>query len=173
MFYKYHLFYLITICITLFPLNSFSQNYSEQDLKNIANSIINDSKACVLNTLDSENSPVSRLMDPHIFNDAFEIYLITNPKSRKVTHLRNNNSISLNFISNDGSSYVSINGTAELINELKLKKKYWKSEWTPYYKDLDKDCILIKISPKSIELVSSLHNALSDALTWKPATIVF
>ena len=157
----------------LFSSNSFSQNYTERNLKTIANSIINDSKACVFITLDSENKPVSRLMDPHIYNDAFEIYLITNPKSRKVTHLRNNNSISLNFISNDGSSYVSINGTAELINELKLKKKYWKSEWTPYYEDLDKDCILIKISPKSIELVSSLHNALSDPLTWEPATIVF
>ena len=38
-------------------------------------------------------------MDPHVYNNDFEIYLVTNPKSRKVTHLLNNNTISLNFIS--------------------------------------------------------------------------
>ena len=36
-------------------------------------------------------------MDPHVYSHDFEIYLVTNPKSRKVTHLLNNNIISLNF----------------------------------------------------------------------------
>ena len=139
----------------------------------ITNSIINDSHSCVFVTLDSNQNPVSRLMDPHIYSNDFEIYLVTNPKSRKVSHLLNNDRISLNFISKDGDSYVSINGNAVLINELSQKNKYWKSSWTPHYKDLDNDCILIKINIRSLEIVSSINDISSDPVTWEPTTIIF
>lgn len=112
-------------------------------------------------------------MDPHVYSNDFEIYLVTNPKSRKVTHLLNNNTISLNFISKEGDSYVSINGTALLINDFSKKKKYWKSTWTPYYKDWNNDSILIKINIKSLEIVSSSNDISSNPVTWKPTTIIF
>ena len=154
-------------------ISSFSQEYSKKNIIDIANSIINDSHSCVFITLDSNNKPTSRLMDPNIYNNDFEIYLVTNPNSRKVSHIRNDNRITLNFSHNDWGSYVSINGTAKLINELDQKKKYWKSDWTPYYKDLNSDCILIKINPKSLEIVSTSNNILSNPLTWEPTTIIF
>ena len=112
-------------------------------------------------------------MDPYIYNNDFKIYLVTNPNSRKVSHIIDDNRITLSFTSKDGESYVSINGTAKLINELDQKKKYWKSDWTPYYKDLNRDCILIKINPKSLEIVSTSNNILSNPLTWEPTTIIF
>ena len=103
-------------------LSSFSQEYSEKNIIDVANSIVNDSNSCVFITLDSNNNPTSRLMDPYIYNNNFEIYLVTNPNSRKVSHIRDDNRITLNFTSKDGGSYVSINGTAKLINVLNLKK---------------------------------------------------
>ena len=173
MFFKTYLFNFFSILFLFISISSFSQEYSEKNIKDIAKSIINDSQTCVFVTLDSNQNPVSRLMDPHVYSNDFEIYLVTNPKSRKVTHLLNNNTISLNFISKEGDSYVSINGTALLINDFSKKKKYWKSTWTPYYKDLNNDSILIKINTKSLEVVSSSNDISSDPVTWKPTTIIF
>ncbi len=173
MFPKTYVLRLFSILFLFISINSFSQENSEKYVRDVANSIINDSKSCVFTTLDLNNNPVSRLMDPHVYNNDFEIYLITNPKSRKVSHLLNNDRISLNFISKDADSYVSINGTAVLINELSQKNKYWKSSWTPYYKDLENDCVLIKINIKSLEIVSSLSDISSDPITWEPMTIIF
>ena len=173
MFSKTYLFHFFSIIFLLISINSFSQESSKKDIRQVANSIINDSNSCVFTTIGSNNNPVSRLMDPYIYNNDFEIYLITNPKSRKVSHLLNNDRIALNFISQDATSYVSINGTAVLINELSQKQKYWKSSWTPYYKDLDNDCILIKINIKSLEIVSSLNDISSNPVTWEPTTIIF
>ena len=173
MFFKSYISHLIVILFMVISISSFSQEYSKKNIIDIANSIINDSHSCVFITLDSNNKPTSRLMDPNIYNNDFEIYLVTNPNSRKVSHIRNDNRITLNFSHNDGARYVSINGTAKLINELDQKKKYWKSDWTPYYKDLNSDCILIKINPKSLEIVSTSNNILSNPLTWEPTTIIF
>ena len=173
MFSKTFLFNLFSIIFLFVSTYSFSQEYSEKNIKEIANSIINDSHSCVFVTLDSNQNPVSRLMDPHVYNNDFEIYLVTNPKSRKVTHVLNNNNISLNFISKEGDSYVSINGTALIINDFSKKKKYWKSTWTPYYKDWNNDSILIKIHTKSLEIVSSSNDISSNPVTWKPTTIIF
>ncbi|MDB4086848.1 pyridoxamine 5'-phosphate oxidase family protein [Flavobacteriaceae bacterium] len=173
MFFKSYISHLIVILFIFISISSFSQEYSKKNIIDIANSIINDSHSCVFITLDSNNKPTSRLMDPNIYNNDFEIYLVTNPNSRKVSHIRNDNRITLNFSHKKRGSYVSINGTAKLINELSKKKKYWKSEWTPYYKDLDKDCILIKINPKSLEIVSTPSNIFSDPVTWEPTTIIF
>ena len=173
MFFKTYLFNFFSILFLFISISSFSQEYSEKNIKDIAKSIINDSQTCVFVTLDSNQNPISRLMDPHIYSNDFEIYLVTNPKSRKVSHLLNNDRISLNFISKDGDSYVSINGNAVLINELSQKNKYWKSSWTPHYKDLDNDCILIKINIRSLEIVSSINDISSDPVTWEPTTIIF
>jgi general stress protein 26 len=111
-------------------------------------------------------------MDHHIINKDFDIYLVTNPFSRKVAHLRLNSSISINFQSPDGQNYVSINGKGILIEDLNLKTKYWKNEWTPFYNNIDTDCILVQIIPQSLELVSLSNDITGDPKTWKPKTII-
>ena len=98
--------------------------------------------------------------------------LITNPRSRKIAHLNNNPSVSINFQSKDRKSYVSINGEAELINDISLKTKYWKNEWTPFYSDIENDCVLIKINPQILEIVSSNESISSDPVTWRPLTLI-
>ena len=104
--------------------NLLSQTISNQEIKNLAFYIIKESKNSVFITLDSLGKPTSRLMDHHIINKNFDIYLVTNPFSRKVTHLRLNSSISINFQSPDGQNYVSINGKGILIDDINLKIKY-------------------------------------------------
>ena len=118
----------IIFLILAFPIYLFSQNISESEIKSVAYQIIKESEYSMLVTLDSNNKPTTRIMDHNIINEDLVIYLITNPRSRKITHLNNNPSVSINFQSKDRKSYVSINGEAELINDISLKRKYWKYE---------------------------------------------
>ena len=110
-------------------------------------------------------------MDPFIPNNEFIVYLVTNPKSRKVSEIRNNPRVTLTFQNSDG--YVAIKGTSFLILDLNTKKKFWKKEWTPYYEDIDKNAILIKIIPVSMEVVNSSKGIEGDKETWSPAKIIF
>ena len=71
----------------------------------------------------------------------------------------------------DKLSYVSLYGKAQLIDDIRLKNKYWKDEWTPYYKNIETDCVLIKIIPESLEIVSLSNEVFGDSKTWKPKTI--
>lgn len=168
--FKYYRTFL-TMFLLLFFSVIFSQNISDDYLESIAFDIIKESQNCVLVTLNSENKPTTRVMEHNIYNKNFEIYLVTNPFSRKVSHLKSNPIISLNFQSNDRLSYVSVNGEAQLIDDIKLKNKYWKEEWTPHYKNIETDCVLIKIIPESLEIVSLTNEVLGDSKTWKPKTI--
>ena len=156
----------------IISFNLLSQTISSQEIKNLAFEIIKDSKNSVFITIDSLGKPASRIMDHHIINKNFDIYLVTNPFSRKVTHLRLNSSISINFQSPDGENYVSINGKGILIDDINLKIKYWKNEWTPFYNNIDTDCVLIQIIPQSLELVSLSNDIIGDPKTWKPKTII-
>jgi general stress protein 26 len=168
--FKYYRFFL-TLFLLLFFSVLFSQNNSDDYLESIAFDIIKESQNCVFVTLNSENKPTTRIMEHNIYNKNFEIYLVTNPFSRKVSHLKSNPIVSLNFQSNDRLSYVSVNGEAQLIDDIKLKNKYWKEEWTPHYKNIETDCVLIKIIPESLEIVSLTNEVLGDSKTWKPKTI--
>ena len=81
------------------------------------------------------------------------------------------------FISPNNQMYQVLIGNKDWllsqINDFSKKKKYWKSTWTPYYKDWNNDSILIKINTKSLEVVSSSNDISSDPVTWKPTTIIF
>ena len=161
----------LTLFLLLFFSVLFSQNNSDDYLESIAFDIIKESKNCVLVTLDSENKPTTRVMEHNLYNKKFDIYLVTNPFSRKVSHLKSNLIVSLNFQSMDKLSYVSLNGKAQLIDDIRLKNKYWKDEWTPHYKNIETDCVLIKIIPESLEIVSLSNEVFGDSKTWKPKTI--
>lgn len=168
--FKYYRTFL-TLFLLLFFSVLFSQNNSDDYLESIAFDIINESKNCVFVTLDSENKPTTRVMEHNLYNKRFEIYLVTNPFSRKVSHLKSNSIVSLNFQSNDRLSYVSLDAYAELIDDFELKRKYWKEEWTPHYKNIETDCVLIKIVPETLEIVSLSNEVFGDSITWKPKTI--
>jgi len=168
--FKYYRTFLTLFLLLFFSVLS-SQNNSDDYLKSIAFDIIKESQNCVLVTLNSENKPTTRIMEHNIYNKNFEIYLVTNPFSRKVSHIKSNSIVSLNFQSNDRLSYVSVNGETQLIDDIKLKNKYWKEEWTPHYKNIETDCVLIKIIPESLEIVSLTNEVLGDSKTWRPKTI--
>ena len=95
---------ILFFSLFIISFNLLSQTISSQEIKNLAFEIIKDSKNSVLVTIDSLGKPTSRIMDHHIIGKELDIYLVTNPLSRKVNHLKFNSSISINFQSPDGKN---------------------------------------------------------------------
>ena len=125
--YIFFLFFLINTQVF------FSQFDEPLILKNIALDMVKDSKSCVLSTVSINGEISSRIMDPHLPNDDFIVFLVTNPLSRKVKEIKNNPNVTLLFQNESG--YVSLNGKASFVLDQSKKNIFWKDDWTPYYYD--------------------------------------
>jgi general stress protein 26 len=78
----------------------------------------------------------------------------------------------LYYLDKQGSGYVMIQGTAELITSPFEKEKHWKEGWQQFYPDRENNYILIKVRPRWLEVVSYTHGLLGDSITWQPPKVV-
>ena len=152
---------------------SFSQNTAESDtlnikLKNVAQKIMTNAATCALITLDNNNLPMVRVMDPFKPESDFTVWFGTNPKSRKVEQIKNNPNVTLYYVDNDVSGYVVIHGKALLVNDPMEKEKRWKEEWEAFYPNKPADYLLIKVSPEWMEVLSYPYGLTGDPVTWQP-----
>jgi general stress protein 26 len=160
---------MVTGIIMLFLLatcSSFAQDGNDQQdnilspdsLFSAAKIIINSSPCKVLITVDENGKPFAREMAPFPIEKDWVIWLGTSTVSRKVKQIMNNPNVVVYYYDPDGRSYVSISGKASLVNDPELKAKYWFDAWETYFADRDKDYILIKVIPESMEVVSYKYN---------------
>lgn len=163
-------FTLFLFCSVL----SFGQKDSTRTkLEEVAREVIAQATHCNLITVDEALRPRVRVMDAFAPEKDFTVWLATNPRSRKVAQLQANPNATLYYLAPDGMSYVMIQGEAELVNSLKMKKKYWKEGWDTFYPRKRKDMLLIKVTPAWMEIVNYAHGVLGDEETWKPAIVKF
>ena len=148
----------------------FSQFDEPSILKDIALDMVKDSKFCVLSTVSINGEISSRIMDPHLPNDDFVVFLVTNPLSRKVSEIKNNPNVTLLFQNESG--YVSLNGEVSFVLDQSTKKMFWKDDWNPYYYD-KKKALVLKVRPKMIEVINHTKNIKGDPINWAPAKIKF
>lgn len=146
---------------------------SDKKLKKAARETIESSGTCALITLDNEGQPRARAMDPFPPDDDFTIWFGTNAKSRKVNQIKNDPRVTVYYLADDASGYVSIYGLAELIDDKKAKEKHWKPEWEAFYVDKDSDYLLIKVTPLWMELISEKQGINGDPVSWQPPKVIF
>lgn len=176
-FYKKSLYLLFSL-LFLNTSIAFSQNIEVKDslnikIKSAARKIMASANSCALITLDKEGSSRVRVMDPFPPENDFTVWLATNPKSRKVNQIKHDSRVTLFYLDKNSTGYVMIRGLARLVNDPKEKEKRWKTEWKAFYPDKPKGYLLIKVSPKSMEVVSYIYNILGDPLTWQPPVLLF
>ena len=70
------------------------------------------------------------------------------------------------------NGYITIKGTVSLIYGINEKNKFWKGDWTPYYKNKE-SALLLKVIPLSMEIVNSNAGISGDPDTWSPVKISF
>lgn len=168
----------LILCSLLLPYQGISQDTDQSetkkpDLEKIAREIIHSRGTCALITLDKEGRPRVRMMDPFTPEEDFTIWFGTNPKSRKVVQLKNDERITLHFAAEDQSGYVSIYGKAQLVDDADSKEKYWKKKWEDFYPNYPEGYMLIKVTPEWMEVVSIPDGVVGNTVTWQPDAIEF
>lgn len=112
-------------------------------------------------------------MDAFAPDDKMVVWLATNPRSRKVAEIRRNSQVTLYYFDRENQAYVTIHGTARLVNERAEKAQHWKQEWSAFYPNRDKDYLLIKVVPTRLEVVDTKKGIVGDSKSWRPPTVWF
>jgi len=122
-------------------------------------------------TLDESGHPRVRTMDPFPPDEAMVVWFGTNRRSRKVKEIANDPRVTLYYASPEADGYVSVHGTARLVDDPAEKARRWKEEWTQFYPDRETSYLLIEVVPTRIEVVNYRRGIVGDPDTWTPASI--
>ena len=171
------MFFMFLFISTIFITESYAQkeefsSVNRDTLLSVARDYINTVRFCALVTIDSTGSPHVRTMDPFQPDENMIIWLGSKPKSRKVQEIRNNPHVALYYPNDKGDGYVSIIGTASIVDDKENKAAHWKNEWDRFYPNKE-DYILIKVIPKRLEILNSNLGIASDKETWRTPSIEF
>ena len=172
------LFFPILLLLLFAPAAAFGQQTAEADslqqrLELAARDTMTSAKTCALITVDQEGRPRVRVMDPFLPDNDFTVWLGTNPRSRKVEQIQQDPRVTLYYLAVDGSGYVMMQGTAQLIDAAAEKEARWKEGWEAFYPNKEEDYMLIKVTPEWIEVVSYTHDVIGDPITWEPPRLTF
>jgi general stress protein 26 len=156
----------------IIPSSLYAQSTVNRDtLLNAAREIIKETTYCALVTIDSTGQPQARTMNPFPANDELIIWFATSRTSRKVREIKDNPKVCVYYANHTfAKGYVNITGTAEVLDDkkllIKMKRDYWKSipNW-------ENNFVLIKIVPKTIEVINYKHGVTNDPNTFKAPTI--
>jgi general stress protein 26 len=172
-------FTLISICgIVLFsviitPKLVAQSTVNRDTVLYAAREIMRETTYCALVTIDSTGQPQIRTMNPYPVNDEFITWFATSRNSRKVRELKNNPKVCVYYADHvKAKGYVNITGTAEVIDDkdflIKMKRDYWQS--MPNWQDI---FVLIKIVPRTIEVINYKHGLNNDPVTFRAPSITF
>jgi general stress protein 26 len=153
-------------------VEDYPEGISADSLLTIARTIIDSAKCRTLITVDENGKPQARAMSPFPPEENMIIWLGTSVNSRKVKQIKSNPQVMVYYYYSDGLSYVSVAGTARLVDDPEKKSHYWKEGWTRFYPDPEKDYILIQVSPERMEICSFEYKMFWDK-KGKPAYLVF
>lgn len=130
---------------------------------------------CALVTVGVDGHPQARAVDPFAPEADMSVWIATNPITRKVEQIKKDPRVTLFYFDPAGPGYVTLLGTAQLVNDPTEKAKRWKEDWAAFYADKNHgdDYVLIRVEPQRLEIVSYDHGLLNDPKTWRPVAVEF
>ncbi len=147
-------------------------NASETEILDLARETIQKVRYAALATVDVDGQPRTRIVDPFAPDDDFVIYVSTKPNTRKVEQIRHNNKVTLFYFDVEGRNYVSVMGTAELIDDVEVKKQMRReTDSGRIYPNFPDDYLLIRITPDYLE--GLLPGYRGEKNNWRPARVDF
>jgi general stress protein 26 len=164
----------VILFLALIPLKINAQSVVNRDTLLIAaHEIMESTHYCALATIDPEGQPQIRTMNPFPANDELITWFATSRTSRKVAEIKNNPKVCVYWADHvSAQGYVSITGTAEVIDDkellTKMKRDYWNG--IPNWQDI---FVLIKIVPKTLDVINYKHGLNNDPNTFRAPSIAF
>lgn len=138
-----------------------------------ASEIIDSARICTMATIDELGQPRVRPMDPFPPEKDMTIWLGTNRRTRKVSDIRRNPSVSLCYLDPQWMGYVTIYGDARIVDDPEEMKHRWKPEWEQQFKNKDAEYILIEVKPRKMEVINYRLGIAGDPDTWLPPSVDF
>ena len=138
-----------------------------------AREIIAAARFCALVTVDDSGQPHARGMDPFEPDEDFTIWMGTNRHTRKVREIARDPRVTLYCQNPQGSGYVTIMGTARLVDDPAEKARRWKTEWDQFYPDRDREYLLIAVTPRRMEVIDYGRGIAGDPETWTVPAVEF
>jgi general stress protein 26 len=138
-----------------------------------AREVMKQARYATLITIDAGGQPQARVMDPADPDADLTVWIATNPSSRKVGQLRRSSRATLLYFDRATESYVTLVGAATLQNDPAEKERHWQAKWAPHYPDGPRanSHMLIRFTPRTLEIVSAPHKLQGDPKTWRPVVI--
>ncbi|MFD1021100.1 pyridoxamine 5'-phosphate oxidase family protein [Thalassobacillus hwangdonensis] len=130
-------------------------NSENQETVKKIKDLIKDEKVAMLTTISPEGRLMSRPMQTQeVEMDNEEIWFITKKDTEKYRDIIRNPAVNLAYA---GSSYVSISGRAEFVQDDEKKKQYWNKiiEKVLNASADDPDVVLVKVNPEIAEFWES------------------
>jgi general stress protein 26 len=161
------------LCSAIIPSKLNAQTSVKRDTILVAaREIIKETTYCGLVTIDSTGQPQVRTMNPFPANEELITWFATSRTSRKVREIKNNPKVCVYYANHmSAKGYVNITGSAEVIDDkellIKMKRDYWES--IPNWQNI---FVLIKIVPKTIEVINYKHGLSNDPNTFRAPSIV-
>ncbi|WP_291869977.1 pyridoxamine 5'-phosphate oxidase family protein [Maribacter sp.] len=82
-------------------------------------------KFCVLSSIDSDNTPHTRIIGVRKVTNDLKLTLYTDERSNKVSQIKENPNVSLLFYDPNKKMQIKIEGIASIINDQNLLKEKW------------------------------------------------
>jgi zinc protease len=164
-----YLSYLLTL---LCPAAA-AQGPDRETTLRAAREIIASARYAALITRADDGTLQARTIDPFAPEADFTIWFATNPRTRKVTEIRADPRVTLYWFDPAVEGYVTLKGTARLVDDAEEKRRRWKPEWAPFYPDREHSYLLVAVRPQRMEVVSPRHGITGDAVTWRPPLVEF
>ncbi len=140
-----------------------------------AREIMEKARFCTLITVDGEGRPQARIVGPTAPDAEMNVWIATNVRTRKVGQIRADPRVTLLYFDASDPSYVTILGTAEIVEDATEKATRWQDEWAAFYPGGPggETFSLIRVTPTRLEIVSESRGFSSHPKTWLPAGIEF
>ena len=151
----------------------YAQPFSSQQLKAAARETMIKVRYCALITTAASGRTNARTMDAFEPDEQMRVWLGTNRLSRKVAEIRHNPHVTLYYFDREDQAYVTLQGTAIIVDNPAEKAKHWKEEWKDFYPNPDKDYVLIMVRPRYLEVVNKKKGIVGNPRTWEPPFVSF
>ncbi len=136
----------------------------EKEIKEVAKELMLKAPVVYMASIDENGFPHIRAIEnmksvekfPHTAKvlskydqDDLNVYISTNTSSMKVKQVKKNSAISIYFCLPNEYKGIMLQGNAEFIDDIELKKKIWTEGWERYYPKgySDPDFTILRLKP--------------------------
>jgi general stress protein 26 len=168
---------IVGLCLTFAATPSMGQTApaapTPAQILDTARDLMLAARYCTFVTVDEEGQPRARVVDPFPPEADMTVWMATKATTRKVAQIRKNPRATLLCFDGTKKGYMTLLGTATVVDDPAEKAKRWKPEWKEFYEDENRspDYILLRLKPTRLEVLSPAHGLGNDPRTWLPPSL--